>query len=487
MNNFILINKKLFIFIWMVCSLNTVFGQSPDTVWTKTYSQLNICSTGNSIQKTTDGGYIITGNSYNGLYLLKTDATGELIWFKIYGEDSDDKGNSVVQAKDGGYVIAGIKDDAYIWIIKTDYIGNVEWTKVYGGSGFRLDYANSLDKTYDGGYIIAGSKIAPNTNHWDVYLMKTNSVGDSLWSKCYGGSDIEYGYFVQQTVDSGFVITGSTKSFGAGKADLYIIKANIFGDTIWTKFYGGNEFDEGRCIKQTLDRGYILTGRTFSYGNGYSDLWIIRIDEFGDTLWTNTFGGTESDLGMSVIQSVDSNFVVVGATLSYGQGSTDLWTIKVDSFGKKIWDKTFGGYDSDSGNFILESKEDDYIIAGGTLFLGYQGLWLLKISENATDIEDNINSYNVSSYSLDQNYPNPFNPHTTISYRLQCPGMVKLTIYDILGHKIKELVNSEQSVGEYTVSWNGVNVIGNKVSTGIYYYRLETEKYNSIKKMVFVK
>ncbi|MHA2277642.1 MAG: hypothetical protein ACXAC2_17820, partial [Candidatus Kariarchaeaceae archaeon] len=168
-------------------------------------------------------------------------------------------------------------------------------------------------------------------------------VPDTLWTKTFG---VGLGYSVQQTTDEGYIITGCTEG------DVWLIKTDESGDTLWTKTFGGGDEDNGLSVQQTTDEGYIITGRTYSFGAGHADLWLIKTDESGDTLWTKTFGGGDKDNGLSVHQTADEGYIITGSTESFGAGDYDVWLIKTDESGDTLWTKTFGGGESDGGSSV---------------------------------------------------------------------------------------------------------------------------------------
>jgi len=313
-----------------------------DTLWTKTYGGTDY-DEGYSVAQTSDGGYIIAGGTYSygaggwDVYLIRSDPLGDTLWTKTYGGGFFDEGYSVAQTSDGGYIIAGVinfygADISDVYLIKMDSLGDTLWTKTYGGTGYQEGY--SVAQTSDGGYIIVGLTYSYGANGYDVYLIKTDSVGDTLWTKTYGGADYDKGESVAQTSDRGYIIAGWTYSYGAGYTDVYLIKTDSLGDTLWTKTYGGTGYDEGHSVAQTSDGGYIIAGRTDSFGAGYYDVYFIKTDSLGDTLWTRTYGGTEDDHGQSVAQTSDGGYIIAGWTDSFGAGSYDVYLIKTDSLGE---------------------------------------------------------------------------------------------------------------------------------------------------------
>jgi len=207
--------------------------------WAKTYGGQNWDGV-SSVQQTSDGGYIVAGEtvsfgdgSSSDFFLIKTDANGNVQWAKAYGGSGDDHAFSVRQTSDGGYIVAGYTrsfgaGNWDIFLIKTDANGNVQWAKTYGGSGD--DHAFSVRQTSDGGYIVAGYTRSFGASNWDIFLIKTDANGNVQWAKTYGGSNEEKAYFVQQTSDGGYIVAGETRSFGAGNLDIFLIKTDANGN-----------------------------------------------------------------------------------------------------------------------------------------------------------------------------------------------------------------------------------------------------------------
>ena len=293
-----------------------------DTLWTKTYGGLNT-DYGYSIQQTSDGGYIIVGysNTFGGLkgYLIKTNSVGGVLWSKTYSGWSDET-ITVKQTIDGGYIIAGSTDnlgvgDQDMYVIKTDASGNIVWSKTYGGQDF--DYANSVQQTSDGGYIIVGktNSFSFSASYHDFYLVKTDANGNLLWSKVYGGADSEIGYGVQQTSDGGYILAGATDSFGSGIQDnSCLIKTDSVGNLVWTKMYGGTGNEEALAVQQTPDGGYVMVGFSWSFGAANSDCYMIKTDANGDTLWCRAYEKPLFDALFSVQQTSDGGYIAGGRT-----------------------------------------------------------------------------------------------------------------------------------------------------------------------------
>jgi len=240
------------------------------------------------------------------------------------------------------------------------------WTRVFGGTN--QDYGNSVQTCPDGGYVVCGSTSSLGAGGWDIYLIRTDSLGDTLWTRTYGGPENDCGYDVKVTHDRGFVIGGYTNSFGAGRNDLYIVRVDSLGDTLWTKTFGGPSDDEGCAIQETPDLGYLVCGTTYSFGAGIGDVYLAKVDSLGDSLWAYTYGGTSNDLGADVTIEPDSCLMICGTTYSFGAGGGDPYLIKTNSKGDTIWTRTYGS-DSDEWAYdILGSVDGGFVIAGSTYF-----------------------------------------------------------------------------------------------------------------------
>ncbi len=315
-------------------------------------------------------------------------------WEKTYGGTGLDEGNSVQQTNDGGYIITGYTESfgsgfRDVYLIKTNANGDTLWTKTYGGTGY--DDGLSVQQTNDNGYIIAGATNSFGAVNCDVYLIKTDANGDTLWTKTYGGTDYDIGYSGQQTNDNGYIIAGYTYSFGAGMGDVYLLKTDSVGDTLWTKTFGGAGDDMGNSVKQTNDNGYIIAGKTYSFGSGMGDIYLIKTDFIGDTLWTKTYGGTGWDEGTSVQQTIDNGYIIAGTTTSFGAGGYDVYLIKTNENGDTLWTKTYGGTLDDFGWSVKQTIDNGYIIAGHTYNFGAvnSDVYLIKTNENGDTLWTN--------------------------------------------------------------------------------------------------
>jgi len=371
---------------------------------------------GYSVTQTNDGGYIIVGYTYSfgasltDVYLIRTDEVGDTLWTRMFGGPGYDDGYSVAQTSYGGYVVTGYTGSfgaggPDVYLIKTDGAGDTVGTRTYGGPSD--DYGYSVQQTADGGYIIAGYTASYGVGGIDVYLIKTDSVGDTAWTRTFGGPSDDFGRSVEQTADGGYIIAGHTWSFGAGLADVYLIKTDAAGDTAWTRTFGGSEWDFGHSVQQTADGGYIIAGYTYSFGAGNSDVYLIKTDGAGDTIRTRTFGGSSDDFGRSVDWTAGGGYIIAGYTDSFGAGYDDVYLIKTNGSGDTLWTRTYGGPDYERGRSVKQTADGGYIITGFTTSSGAGAYDVYLIKTDA----DGLVGVNHAPDLVDQ-------PDTTIAENL---------------------------------------------------------------------
>ena len=303
----------------------------------------------------------------------------DTLWTSSYGRSESDIGYSVRQTSDGGYVAVGVTDvdssehyDYDVYIIKTDAAGDTVWTKNYGGPGD--DGGLSVRETADTGYMIVGSACPSDTSYSDVLLLKTDARGEVQWMKTYGGAQHDAGYCVERSPDGGYVVAGQTYSYGVGGGDIWVLRVDANGDTLWTRRYGGSESDAAYAVEQTRDGGYVVAGQTTSYTAApgtTSAMYLLKTDSVGDTIWTRSYEGQNGWRcrgAHDVLQTVDGGYIVSG----YDMTCTDFFwypcVVSTDSSGDTVWTRVFEELCCQRvGHYSVEPASDGGYVLSGTV------------------------------------------------------------------------------------------------------------------------
>jgi len=270
-----------------------------------------------------------------------------------------------------------------ILLILIFFVGmlNAQQTKFFRTYGLGLfDVGECVVPVADTNYIVAGTTNTTGMNGTDLLIFKTNSIGDLIWWKNFGGTGIESGKSVVMTADSsGYLVCGYKNDFTPSGYDVWLLKINLNGDTVWTKTYGGNDWEVSYSINKLPDSTYIIAGETYSFGNGQRDAYILRIDSNGDTLWTKTFGGVNDDVVRYIHIDRHQNILLVGNTESFGAGNSDAYLVYLDLNGDSIWTKTIGTADDDFGY-----SADMYIDTSGAMsfVVGYTSWYIPDLAQN---------------------------------------------------------------------------------------------------------
>ena len=350
---------------------------SPIT-WTRTYGGTDI-DEAESVIQTSDGGYAIVGSTFilhrlgYDFWLVKIDAYGNVEWNRTYGKFGADYGHSVVQTSDGGYAIAGntyvssTGIDCDFLLIKTDSQGNVEWQNTYGGSGTEQVY--QIIATSDGGYAITGYTFSYGAGKADFWLVKTDASGEMEWSQVYGGPKFEIPYSVVETSDGGYALAGFTESFGAVKTDFWLVKTDASGNMLWNKKYGGNGIDMAYSLLATPDGGYAIAGNTDSFNEEKYDVWLIKTDANGNIEWDQRYERIPPQefsnfmRPCSLVRTLDGGYAIA-AKKRTSTGGYDIWLIKTDAQGNMEWNQTYGDGKNEQTNSLVAASDGGYVMAG---------------------------------------------------------------------------------------------------------------------------
>jgi len=330
---------------------------------------------GTYVDITNDGGFIVTGQHQSSgaggcdFYIFRRDVCGNLVWFNTYGGSAEDGGMCIRPTLDGGFIVSGLSQtgaggyDAAL--MKIDGNGAVQWFKDFGGPGD--DRGLQVQETSDGGYIMSGNTSSFGAGGWDAYLIKTDNLGNMIWSRTYGGGGTDYGNYVEQTDDGGYIIMGSTNSFGSGGWDLWMLKLDSTGLVQWNKTYGGigNEGEHWHTKGTiTSDGGYAISSYTSSFGAGSNDFILIKTDTAGVVQWAKSYGGAGDDQHRFMRECRDKGFILTGYSTSFGFGGNDYYLLKTDSAGILEWSYVYGGAGAEKAMCVQQANDNGFVMSG---------------------------------------------------------------------------------------------------------------------------
>lgn len=333
---------------------------------------------------------------------------GEIESVKTFGGLKNETANDVISTIDGGYAVLGytqsndgditdkINESYDYWVLKFDENNQLQWSKSYGGTSD--ERGQSIIQTNDSGYLITGfskssdEDVTTNFGSNDYWMAKLDATGNIIWEKSFGFSGTDQAFSSIQTLDGGYLITGTldvTASNQQGNdrgslsnrhagGDYWAIKLDANGTKQWRHFYGGSNTDSANDVVQTDDNGFLMVGLSDSFdidvsnNKGTYDFWVVKIDQDGGLVWEKSYGGEESDQAYEITKTLDGNFIITGDTrsdnldITTNYGSADIWTIKISPLGEIIWKKTFGGSSFDTSKTIIASRDGGFYIAGNS-------------------------------------------------------------------------------------------------------------------------
>jgi hypothetical protein len=337
----------------------------------------------------TDDGYLIAGKTKSftshrdyDAYLIRIDKNGKKIWSKVYGGRDDDEANAVTAyGKDFAFVGSTESygnDNLSYYFVKIDANGESYWQKSY----FRgeRDYYFGNDIVADGkDLVIAGSErhLSFLSAKINPLLFKIDEEGDLSWHTYVIGKDEDRAKAILST-DDGYVMAGTTESYGHGDFDAYIVKLDKSGKKVWFNAFGGKDDEAAEDVIATKN-GFLLVGSTDSFGLNYKNVYVVKTDKDGKKIWERTYGGRYDDEGYAVTKAPDGGYVIAGRTETRRNGS-DLYLLKIDENGKRKWERTYGG-DEDDTAYDIVSTDDGYLIVGTkqTDLTRHNDVWVLKV------------------------------------------------------------------------------------------------------------
>lgn len=325
-------------------------------------------------------------------WLFSADTSGKQASTRPIGSSLSDRPYSIRQVYDGGFLISGTSNSLSspsnddMWIVKTLPSGVEEWQTTVSSS--KVDSGFSALQSTDSLIALLGGTTKNITGDFDVWFAKLNKLGEKQYDSVYGGSGNDIGTHIIQTSDKNLLFIATTTSYGLGQEEIWLVKTTLNGTRLWSKTFGRNLKDIGYKVIESTD-GYLIVGYSNSYtvslgGFGGEDLFLIKTDKNGLRLWDRLYGGSGDDRGYSIISTSDGGFAAVGSTKSFGSGNEDVWLLKLDVTGGKLWTRTFGGSGSDIGYDLVQMSDGGFTITGSTTSIGAgkKDLWLIRTDKN---------------------------------------------------------------------------------------------------------
>ena len=341
-----------------------------------------------------NNGYVLAGLSNSSgagrydAYLIKTNLCGEIEWNTTFGGSQNDRAYCVMQSSDGGYVFGGSTNSYGLggsdaWIVKLDSAGSVEWNRTYGGS--LADSCWSLLQTGDGGYLALCLTASFGAGNNDVWLVKVDSLGEVEWEQTYGGEKSESVSTLVEAGDGGFVLACSTTSFGSGSSDVWLLKTDAVGNLMWNKTIGGFSVEYANTLIAASDGGYVFAGSTKSVAANSTEVLLVKVDSSGNVEWNQTYGGGLADYCDSLVLD-DSGYVLACITQPPVFGDGQFWLLGVDERGEFLWNHTVGVSAHHSQTSLLPVEGGGYVVGSSTRDgFGKRDFMLVQVSLDQTE------------------------------------------------------------------------------------------------------
>ena len=466
--------KKIILVTFLIISHFSIYSQSTQE-WVKLFGGDGIDNC-YSVSQTNNNEFIAVGNIYskslhcNNYIIIKLNSNGNEIWRKTSNCSINDEAKTVVVNSNNEIIIAGNRGD-YPLLLKTNVNGDTIWTKQLIDNDSTSGKMQTMKSIDDSIYILAGVS-GDYFSENKTWVIRADNEGHLLWSKLYSDG---FATAMEIVEHNNILVIGGDK----------LTKLNINGDVLWEKKIIGNYSYQLYSVKETKDKGFILVGSSSSCC--YKDLCLIKIDSSGNKLWEKMYGSDWEEVGKDVIQTSDNGFLVVGrAPNPFSGGEYKLWLLKMDENGDTLWTQKHTVSSEPFSyaypeSFIIDQNNNLYIVGSSTTSTSGSIGFISKYFVKTTGITHDSQSL-LNSYELFQNYPNPFNPTTRIKFNIPVGSEVKLEVYDLSGKLISRILNQYLDKGLYETEYDG-----SSLSSGIYFYQLQTGKNILSRKMLLLK
>jgi hypothetical protein len=435
------------------------------------------------MQQTSDEGFIIS-NFEN---VVKLDSSLNIQWSKKYtGSSLGEYGNTILQTSDGGYLIASDFNDNVnssfdYFLTKIDGNGITQWSKNFYNPNYRASELGTK-QTIDGGFISVGAyESSGGQGQKEILIIKTDALGTLLWSETIGGTGDDAGYSIIQLASGEYVISGTTTSSGAGMKDIFLLKINAFGNMIWSKTFGGIADDYANTIEATSDGGYIIGGSTESFGNG-SDILLIKTDATGNILWSKTYGGTGYeggqggiDVGLDLAKTTDGGFLIASFTTSSPYCAYSAYLIKTDYLGNSGCNNYEGSPTLNTQNCSFQTNTLNPLTIAGLSLISSTVADTLLVSNTANCfVATNIKEDNKKDDIII--FPNPILNEANLQSDIQLNNAT-LTIENCIGQIVKQQIN---------LSGKSIVISRDNLQSGLYILRLKYDDNSTLTRKIFI-
>ncbi|MFH1012053.1 MAG: hypothetical protein V1784_12575 [bacterium] len=316
-------------------------------------------------------------------------AQPDVDWTRIFGGEGRDQLYSLqVSDRLSSLLMVGCQwaspdSDANMWLMLTDVFGQNAEECIHAWDEEDVATCGVFFDVY--GYVVAGYTESRGSGDSDFYLEDMSPFGNTLWTRTYGGYAGDYCRAIELT-SGGYILVGQTSSFGAGATDGWVVMAAGNGDSLWSRTFGGEEDEIFNAVIWAPDSGFYLVGTTESFGMGDHDFWLVKMSRNGDSLWSECYGGPGDDWCFSAQRTADGGIVLAGYTQSFGTGNTDVWLVKTDANGITQWSRTYGGRtaeDFDGAFCVQQTTDGGYIMTGSSFYAPGQHSDIMVLRVNA--------------------------------------------------------------------------------------------------------
>ncbi len=489
---------------WMLAGETTSFGAGSDDVWLIQLDELgdslwshtygnSYAQGGRALISDGNGGWLVVVNQWNfgppwyDAGLMRIGSYGDTLWTWQFSGPGMDELVAAVPVADG-YLAAGHSESLGSqsmeqWLLKFGSSGDTLWTRTWSGQG--NEQASHLLPTADGGSLGIGWTTSFSQMGQQITLWRNNAQGDSLWLRVYGRDEPQTVHDAVSVPGGGWLMACfAYNHFGFSVDDIWLLRVGEDGNEIWSKYYGSQYNENVKKIMPLSDGGWLLAGTAHPHGPLDADLYLLRVDSNGDSLWGRTYGTTGPEWFHDAVLTPDSCCLLGGSIYEAGSDYFDWWILKTSLDGDSLWSLSFG--DSlwdDFIDIVTLTPEGDYLIVGqtGVNGTGYLDIGLLCLEGPSTGIIPSPPTQ-PTQFVLQKPCPNPFNSSTIVSYQMSVASNISLEVFDMSGRKLVELASGFHLPGEYGYVWDASGR-----AAGIYIVRLRGGEEGRFEKLVLLK